>query len=101
MKSADPTSPVAGPMSLLTKLAALPTTSGKPRVREIEVEYRMDELEALRVALKAQDIELSEPVCQDDQAYDPATWQFEYWNPRRAASACRIGESDMETTCFE
>jgi hypothetical protein len=45
-------------------------------VREIEVKYRVDDLEALLVALKSRGIELSEPVFQDDQAYAPADWQF-------------------------
>jgi adenylate cyclase, class 2 len=45
-------------------------------VREIEVKYRVDDLEALQAALKAHGIELSDPVYQDDQAYAPATWQF-------------------------
>ena len=46
------------------------------RVREIELKYRVDDLEALLVALKSRGIELSEPVFQDDQAYAPAGWQF-------------------------
>jgi len=45
-------------------------------VREIELKYRVDDLEALLLALKARGIELSEPVFQDDQAYAPAGWQF-------------------------
>jgi adenylate cyclase class 2 len=45
-------------------------------VREIEVKYRVDDLEALLVVLKSRGIELSEPVLQDDQAYAPAGWQF-------------------------
>jgi adenylate cyclase class 2 len=45
-------------------------------VREIEVKYRVDDLEALLVALKSLGIELSEAVFQDDQAYAPAGWQF-------------------------
>ena len=45
-------------------------------MREIEVKYRVDDLEALLVALKSLGIELSEPVFQDDQAYAPAGWQF-------------------------
>jgi len=49
---------------------------GRRRVREIELKYRVDDLEALLLALKARDIELSEPVFQDDQAYAPAGWQF-------------------------
>lgn len=45
-------------------------------MREIEVKYRVDDMEALLVALKSRGIELSEPVFQDDQAYAPAGWQF-------------------------
>ena len=45
-------------------------------VREIEVKYRVEDLEALLVALKSRGIELSEPTFQDDQAYAPAGWQF-------------------------
>lgn len=45
-------------------------------MREIELKYRVDDLEALLVALKSHGIELSEPVFQDDQAYAPAGWQF-------------------------
>lgn len=45
-------------------------------MREIEVKYRVEDLEGLLVALKSRGIELSEPVFQDDQAYAPAGWQF-------------------------
>lgn len=45
-------------------------------MREIEVKYRIDDLEALLTALKSQGIELSDPIWQDDQAYAPAHWQF-------------------------
>jgi adenylate cyclase class 2 len=45
-------------------------------VREIELKYRVEDLEALLLALKSRGIELSEPVFQDDQAYAPAGWQF-------------------------
>jgi adenylate cyclase class 2 len=45
-------------------------------MREIEVKYRVEGLEALLVALKSRGIELSEPVFQDDQAYAPTGWQF-------------------------
>jgi adenylate cyclase class 2 len=46
-------------------------------VREIEVKYRVEDMEALLAALKSRGIELSEPVFQDDQAYAPAGWQFD------------------------
>jgi adenylate cyclase class 2 len=45
-------------------------------VREIEVKYHIDDLEALLVALKARGIELSDPLYQDDQAFAPDGWQF-------------------------
>ena len=67
-------------------LARLPTVLGGclvgssgehgGRVREIEVKYCVEDLEALLIALKARGIELSEPIYQDDQAYAPAGWQF-------------------------
>jgi adenylate cyclase class 2 len=45
-------------------------------VREIEVKYRVDDLEGILTALKSRGIEVSDPVHQDDQAYAPAGWQF-------------------------
>ena len=45
-------------------------------VREVEVKYHVDDLEALLVVLKDRGIELSGPVYQDDQAYAPDGWQF-------------------------
>ncbi len=45
-------------------------------MREIELKYRVEDTEALLLALKSRGIELSEPVFQDDQAYAPAGWQF-------------------------
>jgi adenylate cyclase, class 2 len=45
-------------------------------VREIEVKYRVDDLEGLLAALKDRGIEVSDPLRQDDQAYAPAGWQF-------------------------
>ncbi len=45
-------------------------------MREIEVKYHIEDLEALLVALKARGIELSDPVYQDDQAFAPDGWQF-------------------------
>ena len=45
-------------------------------MREIELKYRVVDLEALVLALKSRGIELSEPFFQDDQAYAPAGWQF-------------------------
>ncbi len=45
-------------------------------MREIEVKYRVNDLEALLAVLRSQGIELSEPVLQEDQAYAPVGWQF-------------------------
>jgi adenylate cyclase, class 2 len=45
-------------------------------VREIEVKYQVEDMEALLLALKSRGIELGESVFQDDQAYAPAEWQF-------------------------
>jgi adenylate cyclase, class 2 len=45
-------------------------------VREIEVKYQVEDMEALLVALKSRGIELGEPIFQDDQAYAPVKWQF-------------------------
>jgi len=45
-------------------------------MREIEVKYRVDDLEGVLTALKSRGIEVSDPVRQDDQAYAPAGWQF-------------------------
>jgi adenylate cyclase class 2 len=45
-------------------------------VREVEVKYHVDDLEALLVALKDRGIALSGPAYQDDQAYAPDGWQF-------------------------
>lgn len=45
-------------------------------MREIEVKYHVDDLEALLLALKTAGIQLSEPIFQDDQAYAPSGWQF-------------------------
>jgi adenylate cyclase class 2 len=45
-------------------------------MREIEVKYRIDDLEGLIAALKSRGIEVSDPLRQDDQAYAPAGWQF-------------------------
>jgi adenylate cyclase class 2 len=57
-------------------------------VREIEVKYRVDDLEALVVVLKAHGIELSEPTYQDDQAYAPVGWQF--GDGKLGVSFCRL-----------
>jgi adenylate cyclase, class 2 len=53
-----------------------PLASVEAIVHEIEVKYRVDDLEALLVALKSRGVEISDPFRQDDQAYAPAGWQF-------------------------
>ncbi len=45
-------------------------------MREIEVKYRVDDLEGVLAALKSRGIEVGDPVRQDDQAYAPVGWQF-------------------------
>ena len=45
-------------------------------MREIEVKYRVDDLEGLLAALKSRGIGVSDPFHQDDQAYAPAGWRF-------------------------
>ena len=45
-------------------------------MREVEVKYRVDDLESVLLALKQAGIELGEPVHQDDQAYAPDGWDF-------------------------
>jgi adenylate cyclase class 2 len=45
-------------------------------VHEIEVKYRVDDESALLQALHLQDVRLSPPVRQDDQAYAPAGWRY-------------------------
>jgi adenylate cyclase class 2 len=45
-------------------------------VREVEVKYRIRDLEALLVALKACGVELGMPAHQDDQAYAPEGWSY-------------------------
>lgn len=57
-------------------------------MREIEVKYRVADLEGLQGALKAQGIELSDPVYQDDQAYAPVSWRF--GDPKIGVSFLRL-----------
>lgn len=45
-------------------------------MREVEVKYRIQDMDALLAALKARGIELSVPVHQDDQAYAPEGWSY-------------------------
>jgi adenylate cyclase class 2 len=57
-------------------------------VREIEVKYRVDDLEDLLLALKSVGIQLGEPVFQDDQAYAPLSWEF--GDSKRGVSFLRL-----------
>ncbi|MBR8744211.1 class IV adenylate cyclase [Nocardiopsis sp. MG754419] len=43
-------------------------------MREIETKYRVRDLEALLVALKADGVHMASPVRQEDQAYAPVGW---------------------------
>jgi len=45
-------------------------------MREVEVKFRVFEVEALLLALEARGVDLGEPVRQDDQAYAPEGWSF-------------------------
>jgi adenylate cyclase class 2 len=44
--------------------------------REIEVKYRLADLEGLERALAERGAALSAPVCQDDQAFAPVGWEY-------------------------
>ncbi|WP_433701157.1 class IV adenylate cyclase [Nocardiopsis sp. CA-288880] len=44
-------------------------------MREIETKYRVQDLEALLLALKSAGVDLGDPMLQDDQAYAPAGWK--------------------------
>lgn len=46
------------------------------RVREVEAKFRIVDVEALLLTLKARGIELAPAVVQDDQAYAPAAWRY-------------------------
>jgi adenylate cyclase, class 2 len=45
-------------------------------VREIEVKFHIQDPEELVLALKKRNIQLSEAVTQDDQAYAPTGWSY-------------------------
>jgi adenylate cyclase class 2 len=46
------------------------------RCQEIEVKYRIVDLDALVRALESRRVALSSPLRQDDQAYAPAGWSY-------------------------
>jgi adenylate cyclase, class 2 len=45
-------------------------------VQEVEVKYLVGDEAALVAALAAHGVVLSDAVCQDDQAYEPAAWRY-------------------------
>jgi adenylate cyclase class 2 len=45
-------------------------------VREVEAKFRVGDVEALSLALKARAVELGPAVVQDDQAYAPSDWRY-------------------------
>jgi adenylate cyclase class 2 len=45
-------------------------------VREVEAKFRVGDVEALALALKARAVELGPPVTQEDQAYAPVGWRY-------------------------
>jgi adenylate cyclase, class 2 len=45
-------------------------------LREVEVKYRIRDLDALTTALHMRGIELRDPFLQDDQAYAPDGWAY-------------------------
>lgn len=46
------------------------------KIREVEVKYRIADAEAVIEALESRGATWSAPVCQDDQAYAPAGWDY-------------------------
>jgi adenylate cyclase, class 2 len=57
-------------------------------LREVEVKYRVTDLEALISALTTRGVELGMPLCQDDQAYAPDGWA--YGDDRRGVPFARL-----------
>jgi adenylate cyclase, class 2 len=61
-------------------------------VREVEVKYRVRDLDALLATLKVRGVELGMPFCQDDQAYAPKGWA--YGDDRRGVPFARLRTVD-------
>jgi adenylate cyclase, class 2 len=61
-------------------------------VREVEVKYRIRDLETVLAALKEAGIELGAPFCQDDQAYAPVGWA--YGDDRHGIPFARLRTAD-------
>jgi len=57
-------------------------------VREVEVKFRVLDLDALLAALSSHDVDLGESVVQEDQAYAPVGW--EYGQSRIGVSFARL-----------
>jgi adenylate cyclase, class 2 len=57
-------------------------------LREIEVKYRIGDLPALERALSDRGVVLSEPLCQDDQAYAERGWA--YGEPKVGVTFARL-----------
>ena len=52
------------------------STEQSSRYHEVEVKYRIGEVDAMVAALAARAVALSDPFEQDDQAYAPAGWSY-------------------------
>ena len=52
------------------------STEQSSRDHEVEVKYRIGEVDAVVAALAARQVALSDPFEQDDQAYAPAGWSY-------------------------
>lgn len=61
-------------------------------MQEIEVKYRVFELQAIQAALDARGVVLSSPVKQDDQAYAPSGWA--YGQPKTGVPFARLRTQD-------
>lgn len=65
-------------------------------MREVEVKYQVQDTEALLLALKERNIELSAPLYQDDQAYAPECWS--YADSKLGVSFVRLRTVDEQHT---
>ena len=65
-------------------------------MREVEVKYHVQDVQALHLALKSAGIDLSPPVIQDDQAYAPEGWS--YGDSKLGVSFLRIRAVDGQHT---
>jgi adenylate cyclase class 2 len=66
-----------------------PSDSGQSAsCQEVEVKYRVRDLQRLLTALARLGVTLSDPVLQDDQAYAPLSW--EYGQPKAGVPFARL-----------